>query len=103
MKKLDYRYHLDDSVLVIEDLLGGESVFMSIDKVLAQIEAETGLLQDQHILWKGQDNLWDLLLPEAKRVQGEMAFYPIGTRTLEEAKAHLAQLVAEGLVPGIIS
>lgn len=43
--------------------------------------------------------LWDLLLPETNQVRGSMAFYPLGGRTLEEAKERLAQLVAQGLVP----
>lgn len=103
MRKLDYEYYLDEAVLVIEDLLGGKSVLMSIDQVLAQIETETGPLQGQHILWKGQDNLWDLLLPETNQVQGLMAFYPLGGRTLDEAKERLAQLVVQGLIPGKIT
>ena len=103
MNELDYQYHLDDSVLVIEDLLGGKSVFMSIDQVLSQIEAETSPLQGQHILCKCQDGLWDLLLPKAKRLGNEMAFYPIGVPTLGKAKERLAQLVVQGLIPGKIT
>ena len=88
---------------MIEDLLGGKSVFMSIDQVLAQIEIETSPLQGQHILWKGQDNLWDLLLPDTNQVWEAMAFYPLGGRTVEEAKERLALLVTQGLIPGRIS
>ncbi|MBO0936341.1 hypothetical protein J2I47_07250 [Fibrella sp. HMF5335] len=99
MNRLSYQYYLEDSVLVIEDLLGGWSVYSLANEVLAQIEAEVGSLENRYILWKGSDELWDLLLPELEAIDEGMAIYPLGGRTLDAAKAQLAHLVVSGLVP----
>ena len=99
MAKLEFRYQLEENVVAIEDLHGGLSVLMLADEVLAQIEAQTGPLQYQHVFWKGDDDLWDMLLPGAERMGDTMAFYPLGGRTLTEAKARLVELMAKGLIP----
>lgn len=102
MKQVIYTYEVEPFLLMIDDLGGTGSVLVSIDQVLAEIEGEIGSLAGKHIIWRGYDRVWDLLLPEAKRNWLGMDMYPLGAATVSAAKEQLQQLVASGRIPGII-
>lgn len=102
MRILLYDYEVDESFIAIDDLQGGESVLTLIDQVLADIEAETGPLMGKHILWRGDDRIWDLLLPMRQEKGAYMTVFPLGGVTLSAAKAQFKHLATLGLIPGII-
>ncbi|RZK72103.1 MAG: hypothetical protein EOO92_20035 [Pedobacter sp.] len=81
---------------------GGQSVLGSIEQVLTEIEAQTDSLVGKHILWRGDDRPWDLLLPDASKQPLYVAIYPLGARELSVAKVKLQAVVRAGLIPGII-
>ena len=84
--------------MTIEELEDGESIYSRIDEVTAAIKAETGPLSIRHILWRGEDELWDLLLLESPRLGIGMAIFSIECRTLAEARTRLRELVAKGVI-----
>lgn len=95
MNEANYRYELEEGFVIIENLQSTYSVYVHLEEVLANIEAEIGSLGSTPILCEGLDGCWDLVVP---RMKGEARIYPLNARSLAEAKVKLGHLVAGGQI-----
>ncbi|WP_373514901.1 hypothetical protein [Persicitalea sp.] len=88
MKKTDYEYWLDESIIAIQDLHGEESVTANAAEVLLEIQQEMGSLKGYLVVWKSRDGIWDGLFYRNKLV----GTYNLGYMTFEAAKEMLQRL-----------
>lgn len=90
MNKSNYQYQLEERLIIVENRQSTHSVYLHLEEVLANIEAETGSKENVLILYECLDGFWDLIIGTQ--------IYPLNAPNLTDAKARLGRLVASGRI-----